>query len=185
MVTKQYNACKRASETFNLIVDTREQQNSRYQQRMEDFQNLGVLPQRRTLNVGDYSAVVHLPKGEVIDYTGKLSIERKMDLRELIACFGPERDRFEAELRRAWEKCCKLYVAIEGGSYADLVAGNYPNDHNVKNVLATYHTFEKRYGCSFVFVTPETFPTFVYETLRRYIMDDLCGKCRAKKLTVA
>ena len=68
MVTKQYNACKRASETFNLIVDTREQQNARYQQRMEGFQNLGVLPQRRTLNVGDYSAVVHLPKGEVIDY---------------------------------------------------------------------------------------------------------------------
>ena len=50
MVTKQYNACKRASETFNLIVDTREQQNPRYQQRMEDFQNLGVLPQRRALN---------------------------------------------------------------------------------------------------------------------------------------
>lgn len=61
MVTNQYNACKRASETFNLIVDTREQQNSRYQQRMEDFQDLGVLPQRRALDVGDYSAVVHLP----------------------------------------------------------------------------------------------------------------------------
>ena len=185
MVTNQYNACKRISETFNLIVDTREQQNPRYQQRMEDYQNLGVLPQRRALNVGDYSAAVHLPKGETIDYSDKLSIERKMDLRELITCFGPERDRFEAELRRAWEKGCKLYVAIEGGSYADLVAGNYPNDHKVKNVLATYHTFEKRYGCSFVFVTPETFPTFVYETLRRYIMDDLCGKCRAQKLTVA
>ena len=185
MVTNQYNACKRASETFNLIVDTREQQNLRYQQRMEDFQNLGVLPQRRALNVGDYSAMVHLSEGETIDYSNKLSIERKMDLRELITCFGPERDRFEAELRRAWENGCKLYVAIEGGSYADLVAGNYPNDHNVKNVLATYHTFEKRYGCSFVFVTPETFPTFVYETLRRYIMDDLYGKCRAKKLTVA
>ena len=124
-------------------------------------------------------------KGETIDYSDKLSIERKMDLRELIACFGPERDRFEAELYRAWKKGCRLYVAIEGGCYADLVAGNYPNNHEVKNVLATYHTFEKRYGCSFVFVTPETFPTFVYETLRRYIMDDLYGKCRAKKLTVA
>lgn len=58
-------------------------------------------------------------------------------------------------------------------------------EDKVKNVLATYHTFEKRYGCSFIFVTPETFPTFVYETLRRYIMDDLYGKCRAKRLTVA
>ena len=180
-----YNACKRASETFSLIVDTREQQNMRYHKRMKDFQSLGVSPHRQTLGVGDYSATVQCPDGNVIDYTDKISVERKMDLHELIICFGPERDRFEAELRRAWEQGCKLYIAIEGGSYADLVSGNYSNQHSVKNALATYHTFEKRYGCSFVFVTPESFPTFVFETLRRYIMDDLYGKCRAQKFALA
>lgn len=35
-----------------------------------------------------------------------------------------EDDTVAMGLRRAWEKGCKLYVAIEGGSYADLVAGN-------------------------------------------------------------
>lgn len=185
MVTKDYDACKEISKTFTLIVDTRERDTDRYHQRIARFEDMGVETARHALFAGDYSAIAKLPYGRTVDYTRKIAIERKMDVEELIKCFGPERERFEAELKRAHESGCKLYVVTESGSYADLVAGNYKNDHDIKNVLATYHAFEQRHNCSFVFVTPETFPTFVYETLRRYIMDDLCSKSKKGEITVA
>lgn len=185
MVDKEYKACKHASETFTLVVDTREKDTDRLHQRIAQFEDMGLETTRRALFAGDYSAIAKLPYGRTMDYTRRISLERKADLEELIKCFGPERKRFEMELQRAHQSGCKLYVVTESGSYADLVAGNYKNDHDVKNVLATYHAFEQRYNCNFVFVTPETFPTFVYETLRRYIMDDLCSKCKKGEITVA
>lgn len=185
MVTKDYDACKEISKTFTLVVDTRERDTDRYHQRIAQFEDMGLENTRHVLFAGDYSAIAKLPSGRTVDYTRRISLERKADIEELIKCYGPERKRFEAELQRAHKSGCKLYVVIESGSYADLVAGNYQNHHDVKNVLATYHAFEQRYNCSFVFVTPETFPTFVYETLRRYIMDDLCSKCKKGEITVA
>ncbi len=163
------------SQNYALIVDTREKLTTRYKERMESFERMGVVSERQPLNVGDYSAIADLPGG-YIDYTRKIAIERKRDLKELISCFGTERERFEKELQRAQECGCKLYIVTEGGSYSDIVAGNYENNHSVKNALATYHTFEQRYGCSFVFVTPEDFPVFAHETFRRYIMDDLTAR---------
>ena len=109
-----------------------------------------------------------------------------MDATELVSCFsGPNRPRFEAELKRAHETGCRLYVVTEGSSYADLAAGNYRNNVDPKNALATYHTFENRYGCRFVFVPQGCFPIFVHETLRRYIMDDLIEQFEAGKIKIS
>lgn len=172
------------STNYDLIVDTREQINPRYESRMESFKRMGVTPVRRKLFAGDYSAVTHTPGGDV-DYTQKIAIERKMDIEELLVCLSTDRKRFEAELKRAHDKGCRLYVVTESGSYADIAAGNYRNQVDPKTALATYHAFEQRYGCHFVFVPPGAFSIFVHETLRRYIMDDLMAQFNAGKIKLS
>ena len=170
-----YRRLKYISESYDLIVDTREQITPRYKARIESFKRMGVTPVRRKLFAGDYSAIAHTPAGD-LDFTCRIALERKMSLEELITCLSSDYERFKAELERAYESGCKLYVVIEGGSYADLAAGNYRNKFTPKKALATYHTLEQRYNCHFVFVPPGAFPIFVHETLRRYIMDYLCKK---------
>lgn len=178
MTNEEYRMLQYISTSYDLIVDTREQINPRYEARMESFKRMGITPVRHKLFAGDYSAVAHTPTGDV-DYTEKIAIERKMDLEELITCFSRDRTRFEDELKRAHKCGCRLYVVTEGGSYADLAAGNYRNDFDAKLALATYHTFEQRYNCHFVFVPAGAFPIFAHETLRRFIMDDLVAKFKA------
>lgn len=185
MKDRDYQMLQYISTNYDLIVDTREQINPRYESRIASFKRMGVMPVRRKLDAGDYSAIAKLPYG-IVDYTGRIAFERKMDTTELVSCFGgPNRARFEAELKRAHEAGCRLYVVIEDGSYADLAAGNYRNDVDPKVVLATYHTFENRYGCRFVFVPQGAFPIFVHETLRRYIMDDLMEQFEAGKIELS
>lgn len=185
MTNEEYRMLQYISTSYDLIVDTREQINPRYESRIASFKRMGITPVRRKLDAGDYSAIAKTPHGAV-DYTGRIAFERKMDTTELVSCFGgPNRARFEAELKRAHEAGCRLYVVIEDGSYADLAAGNYRNDHEVKNVLATYHAFEQRYGCIYVYVPRGAFPIFVHETLRRFIMDDLVAKFKAGKFKLS
>lgn len=178
MTNEPYKMLKYISTSYDLIVDTREQINPRYEARMESFKRMGITPIRHKLFAGDYSAVAHTPDGDV-DYTRKIAIERKMDLEELVTCLSRDRSRFKAELERAYKCGCRLYVVTEGGSYADLAAGNYRNDFDAKLALATYHAFEQRYNTHFVFVPQGAFPIFAHETLRRFIMDDLVAKFKA------
>lgn len=181
MKNRDYRMLQYISTSYDLIVDTREQFNPRYEARIESFKRMGLTPMRRKLFAGDYSAIAQLPHG-TIDYTKRISIERKMDLEELVSNLSSQRTRFEDELERAYDKGCRLYVVTEGGSYADLAAGNYRNEMEPKLALATYHAFENRYGCRFVFVPPGAFSIFVHETLRRFIMDDLVAKFKAGKI---
>lgn len=173
MYCKFYKEYCELADNFTVIVDTREQPNERYDSRIKAFDSLGIEHERQTLDVGDYSAIVTLPNGRVLDFTDRVSIERKMDIEELIQCFTSERERFENELLRAKNSDCKLYVATESGCYDDLVKGNYQKQASTRGVLGTYHTYEERYNANFQWVTPDTFPTFVYHTLRRFILDYL------------
>jgi len=181
---RDYQMLQYISANYSLIVDTREQINPRYEARMESFKRMGITPVRRKLFAGDYSAVAHTHSGDV-DYTRRVVHERKQNLEELITCFSSDRTRFEAELERAHKCGCRLYVVTEGGSYADLAAGNYRNNFDPRYALATYHTFEQRYGCHFVFLPPGAFPIFVHETLRRFIMDDLMVKFEAGEIKLS
>lgn len=184
MKNEDFRILQYISTNYDLIVDTREQINPRYEARMESFQRMNLTPVRRKLFAGDYSAIAKTPHG-TIDYTERIAIERKMDMEELVTCLSRDRTRFKAELERAHKCGCRLYVVTEGGSYADLAAGNYRNDFDAKLALATYHAFENRYGCRFVFVPQGAFPIFVHETLRRYIMDDLMEQFEAGKIKIS
>lgn len=173
MYCRYYNEYRNLAENFTLIVDTREQPTPRFEDRIAAFESMGVKIERQALNVGDYSAIVSLPNGRILDFTDQISVERKMDIKELICCFTTKRERFENELLRAQVAGCKLYVATESGCYDDLVTGNYPNNAPSQSLLYTYHTYEERYDANFKWVTPETFPVFAYHTLRRFILDYL------------
>lgn len=173
---KDYNVADQMSKSYTLVIDTREKQNPRYFARLKGFQDIldfkGTL-ERQKLAVGDYSGIAITPSGNVIDYCSLVSVERKMDIEEYLSCCFGQRQRFESELRRAQEMSCKLYVAIESGSYPDLVAGNYKYPVAPKLAVSTYHTFEERYGVHFQFVTPESFPLYAYNTIRRFILEHL------------
>lgn len=185
MTNECYKMLQYISTSYDLIVDTREQMNPRYEERMESFKRMGITPVRRKLFAGDYSAIAKMPHGTV-DYTDRIAFERKMDTTELVSCFGgSNRARFEAELKRAHEAGCRLYVVIEDGSYADLAAGNYRNKMEPKLALATYHAFEQRYNVRFVFVPQGAFPIFTHETLRRFIMDDLIQKVKNGEIKIS
>lgn len=184
MKDRDYQMLQYISANYNLIVDTREQITPRYEARMESFKRMGVTPVRRKLFAGDYSAIAKTPDG-IVDYTERIAIERKMNIEELVTCLSTDRLRFKAELERAHKCGCRLYVVTEGGSYADLAAGNYRNNLDAKLALATYHAFEHRYGCRFIFVPPGAFPIFAHETLRRYIMDDLMEQFEAGKIKIS
>ena len=105
--------------TLTLIVDTREQDTARARRR---FARIGLPYIRKALNFGDYSCFVTLPDGTELDFSGSVSIERKMDLDEIIGCFTRHRARFAREFERAKEHHAKLYLLIENGSWAPLAA---------------------------------------------------------------
>ncbi len=96
-----------------------------------------------------------------------------MDISELIRCFTTARERFENELLRAKNAGSRLLIATESECYDDLISGNYPNRAPSKVLVNTYHTYEERYGANFQWVSPQTFPTFTYQSLRRFILDYL------------
>lgn len=92
-----------------------------------------------TLTAGDYS----MPG--LTEFCG---IERK-SLPDLLACIGPERDRFKRELLRLRSFRCKA-VVIEA-SFADILAGEYRSAIAPAAVIGSIASWQTRYGVPFVF----------------------------------
>ncbi len=176
MYCKFYEAYKELAKSFHLIIDTREQLTQRYEDRIKAFKEFPLDGyDRQKLDVGDYSAVLRLPNDYILDFTDLVSVERKMSVDELLDCFAANHERFEAELSRAKNSGCKLFIATEEGNYTQLVSGAYKRKISIDQVLSTYHTFQMRYDVRFEWVTPDTFVKFTYETLRRYIYEYLAS----------
>lgn len=158
-----------------LCVDTREKENDRYYERIRRFL---IIPgfsgniKRCKLDVGDYSAYLETPSGIVVDVRKAISLDRKADLSEILKNFsGDDRKRFERELIRAQEMNCKLYFAIESGSVDDIYDENYSNLITSAKAIGTFHAFENRYNIHFQFVSPQNFPRYAYDKIRRYLFD--------------
>ena len=76
--------------------------------------------QDRGLKTGDFTICVLLPTGEKINFQDKIVIERKKDLNELCGNIfdkdsldSDKLNRFERELKRAYEQGIKLYLLVE------------------------------------------------------------------------
>lgn len=172
--SKYYCVIQDIAESMTIVVDTREQQTLRLRDRLRAFSEMDLDVERRALSVGDYSAYVTLPNGKTLDFCNMISIERKMDVDELMSCFiQEERTRFEKELKRAQDMKCVLHCVTEDGCYDDLLNENYKRKISSQRALGTYHAFEKRYQVHFGFTSRQAFPRYVFETLRRFIIDYL------------
>lgn len=157
-------------EHITLLVDTREQPTKRLQDRIE---STGFFYKRKKLDVGDYSCECKLPNGEVIDFSNKVVIERKMNLDELCLCFGKERKRFEREFERAKEKGCKVYLLVENANWEKAYSGKYRSLLTPNALIASMNAFRARYGMQIDFCKEETTGKLIKDILYRELKEFL------------
>ena len=155
-----------------LLVDTREQPTERLKRRIEQT---GLPYERKKLEQGDYSCKCTLPDGEELDLSGKVAIERKMNLDELCLCFGKERKRFEREFERARESGCRIYLLVEGGNWEKAYNGKYRSLYNAKALVASIDAFRARYGMQVDFCKEETTGRLIRDILYRELKEHLQG----------
>lgn len=158
--------------TLTLIVDTREQDTARARRR---FARIGLPYIRKALNFGDYSCFVTLPDGTELDFSGSVSIERKMDLDEIIGCFTRHRARFAREFERAKEHHAKLYLLIENASWEKALKANYRSKMNANALLASMTAWLARYNCQLIMCDELTSPRLIKEILYREAKERLGG----------
>lgn len=147
-----------------LLYDTREQPTARLEKRL--YQT-GLRPERRKLNVGDYSCECTLPDGSCLDFSDKIAIERKMSIDELCLCFGKERKRFEREFKRAKDMGCKIYLIVENGTWEKVYNGKYRSMYNPVALVASIDAFRARYGMQLDFCKEETTGRLIRDILYR------------------
>ena len=139
------------SAALTIVIDSREQ--TPWQ-----FPDVETAP--GTLAAGDYSLVglEHLA-----------AIERK-SLPDLVACIGPERERFERELHRLQSYRCRC-VIIEG-TLSDVIAGNYRSSTTPSAVLGSVAAWQQRYNTGFVWAgDPAAAALFALSTFRAFLRD--------------
>ena len=145
---------KKALDSFEIIVDTREQATSKLDARLKDF----ACPyERATLDYGDYTFNITLPDGSKLCDTServkpRVVIERKLNLDELAVCLTHERDRFIRELERAKENNAIVYLLVENGCFDDIIANNFKSWIHPKTFLSNLAMLQARYGLRIVFV---------------------------------
>ena len=89
--------------------------------------------QEKGLKVGDYTIAVQLPNGEVVNFKDKIVVERKADLNELCQNLLDRKtkdenglNRFERELKRAYEQGIKVHLLVEvSGMYSKMLSGKH------------------------------------------------------------
>lgn len=159
--------------SMKLLVDTREQPTEKLKRRIADT---GLLHERRKLDFGDYSCECTLPDGNRLDFSDKAAIERKMNLDELCACFGRERERFKREFERAKAAGCRLYLLVEDGSWEKAYNGKYRSLFTPQALVASIDAFRARYGMQLDFCRPETTGKLIrdilYRELKEYLQDE-------------
>lgn len=163
---------ERSLGSMTLLVDTREQQTKKLQDRIEAT---GLPYKRQKLNVGDYSCECVMPDGKLLDFSKMAVIERKMDLDELCLCFGRERKRFEREFERAKEAGTKVYLLVEDGSWEKAYNGKYRSLYNSKALIASIDAFRARYGMQLDFCKSETTGKLIRDILYRELKEFLQG----------
>ena len=161
--------------SMEILVDTREQQTKRAEQRYGSF---GCPYRRCTLSYGDYACSAVLPGGqEIVDVSKTVkplcAVERKMHIDELAQCFCSGRQRFTKEFERAKENGARIYLLIENGSWDDIVHGIYETRMNPKALLASVTAFMVRYNANLIFCREKTSGQLIREILYRDLKERL------------
>ena len=156
---------------MRLIEDTR-QQKQKHEAKHSWWAEHDVWLTRSKLPYGDYA----LPPAKAVD--------TKADLAEITQniCGGrQEHQRFIDELKLARDHGCRLYVLVENrdgiekiddlNKITDTRSEYNPHKYSTRplpgrQLARAMHTIEDRYGCKFVFCTPEAAAETILELLR-------------------
>ena len=161
-------------DTFEIIVDTREQPTKRALKRYESF---GVPYSRHVLNYGDYTYNVTFPTGKLHDVSKRISgiccVERKQNLDELAMCFTRERARFEREFQRAGDNNAKMFLLVENASWELLLDGQYRSKFKPKAFLSSITAWQARYNLSVIFCDMKNSGILIKELLYRDLKERL------------
>ena len=162
-------------DSMTVLVDSREQDTARSRWR---YASIGLPVERCTLDYGDYSYNATLPDGQKIyNLSGRIqptvSIERKMNLDELAACFASGRDRFEREFIRAKEASAKMWLLVEGGSWEWIYDHKYRSQINPLSFAGSILAFCSRYDLRLIFCTERTTGRIIRGILSRDLEDRL------------
>ena len=154
----------RCIDSINIIVDTREQDTARARRRISCLPCPVI---RLGLNFGDYSYSFTLPNGKIEPMVLKCSVERKMSLDELAACFTHDRDRFRREFERAADAKANMLLIVENANYENLMNHKYRSRFNPDAFLASLMAWQIRYGFQVIMCKEETTPRMIYEWCKR------------------
>uniref|UniRef100_UPI004029B48D ERCC4 domain-containing protein n=1 Tax=Ruminococcus bromii TaxID=40518 RepID=UPI004029B48D len=160
----------RALKNLTLIVDTREQDTDRLRRRIKQT---GLSFVRQKLDFGDYSAKTTLDNGTEFDISSSVSIERKMNLDELCACYCKGRKRFTREFERAKSAGAKVYLLIENASWENTFNGKYRSKMTSSALTASMFAWLARYNCQIIFCKEETSGKIIREILYREMKERL------------
>lgn len=156
---------KNALESMVCLVDTREQDTPRLRARLKD---MGCQWERKKLDFGDYSV-----KCDILDLSGNVTVERKMDLDELCNCYCKDRKRFEREFERAKQSGAKVYLLVEDGSWEDAYSGKYRSRMSPESLVASIQAWLARYNCQVIFCQPQTTGRLIRDILYRELKEAL------------
>lgn len=149
------------------LCDTREQPTARAKKRLA---SIGLPIERVALPFGDYSA-----RCGALDLSGKVVIERKMDLDELAHCYCQDRPRFEREFLRAKDADAKIYLLIENASWEKAYSGLYRSKMRPESLVASITAWLARYRCQLIFCREETSGKLIHDILYREMKQALEG----------
>jgi ERCC4-type nuclease len=160
----------KALKNLTLIVDTREQDTDRLRRRIRQT---GLSFVRQKLDFGDYSAKTTLDNGTEFDISSSVSIERKMNLDELCACYCKGRKRFIREFERAKSAGAKVYLLIENANWEKAYNGSYRSKMSPQALTASLFAWLARYDCQIIFCKEETSGKIIREILYREMKERL------------
>lgn len=155
--------------SFEIIVDTREQETPKAKERYESF---GVPYQKATLSYGDYCGNVRLQNGSWLydqsdTIRARCVIERKMSLDELAGCFTRGRERFKREFERAAESGARVYLLVENGSWESILFHRYRSQFTTAAFLGSLTAWMTRYNASVIFCKSDISGRLIKEILYR------------------
>ena len=160
--------------TFRILVDTREQNTQKAQERYESF---GVPVERCVIDYGDYCANITLASGDLYDTSVRVRpaccVERKMSLDELAMCFTRHRDRFEREFIRASKAGAKIFLLVEGASWEAIINHRYRSQYHPNAMVGSIVAWAIRYGMTPIFCKSGTSGRVIKEILYRDIKERL------------
>ena len=167
---------KQVLSTFEILVDSREQNTERARKRYDSF---GVpYKEKVTLSYGDYACNAVLPNGTPIyDISGTIDpfcvVERKMNLDELAGCYTRSRERFKREFERAMDNNCRVYLICENSTWENLLNGKYRSKLNSNAFMASAMAWMIRYNMNVIFCKEETSGKLIKEILYRDLKERL------------